>query len=117
MELNKVKKYLQNYLDFVATPRFNQEPNEDGIESFVVQEILKGSYQPPIFHIFLDSTPIVNLPSMSTKSKLKDLEKDIQDFIKMFSINFKVKVHLNKKPVFRGNETPKPFWGTQNKRK
>lgn len=104
MELSKLKEYLQNYLEIVAIPRFNQEPNEDGIESFVVHDILKGSYQPIIYHIFLDSVPVVNHVSMATKSKLRDLEKDIHDFMKMFSIISRVKVHLNKRPVFKSGK-------------
>ena len=104
MELEKLKEYLQNYLDSVAIPRFNKEPNENGIESFQVHDIVKGSYEPIIFHIFLDSIPVVKHPFMSTKAKLRDLEKDIHDFMKMFTAVKRVRVHLNKRPVLKPNK-------------
>ena len=106
MEISKLKKYLQNYLDSVATPRFNEEPNSDGIESFVVYDVLKGSYQPPIIHVFLDSLPTdKNTFSPDTKDRLRRLESDIKDFIKMFTIKNPVKVHLNKRPLFKSGRT------------
>lgn len=105
MELNKLKEYLQNYLDTVAIPRFNQEVNDDGITSFVVNDILKGSYQPQILHVFLESVPWVNRPQTSTKARLRILERDIHDFIKMFAVKNPVKVHLNKKPVLKSGKS------------
>jgi hypothetical protein len=105
MNIEKLKKYLQQYLDSVVTPRFLQDPNEDGIESFSVHDILKGSYTPPIIHVFLDSVPIINHPSNSTKTKLRQVERDIHEFIKMFAISNPVKVHLNKRPTFGKGKT------------
>jgi hypothetical protein len=106
METSKLKTYLQNYLDTVAIPRFRDEPNSDGIESFIVYDVLKGSYQPPIIHVFLDSLPSdKNKFSLDTKDKLRRLESDIKDFIKMFTIKNPVKVHLNKRPLFKSGKT------------
>jgi hypothetical protein len=101
MKLEKLKEYLQNYFDTVITPRFLEEPNDDGIESFTVYNVVKGSYQPPIIHVFIDSLPINNHPLDSTKSKLRQMETDVKDFIKMFSVKNPVKVHLNKRPLFK----------------
>ena len=100
MKLEKLKGYLKNYLDTVITPRFLEEPNDDEIESFTVYDVVKGSYQPPIIHIFIDSIPVKNHTSNSTKLKLRQVETDVKDFIKMFSVKPPVKVHLNKRPLF-----------------
>ena len=101
MKLEKLKEYLQGYLDNVVTPRFLTEPDVSGIESFTVHDILKGSFQPPIIHVFLDSLPVVNTPLSSTKIKLRQVEADIKDFIKMFSLKNPVKIHFNKRPLIK----------------
>ena len=101
MKLEKLKEYLQDYLDSVVTPRFLTEPDVSGIESFTVHDILKGSYQPPIIHVFLDSLPVINTPLSSTKMKFKQVETDIKDFIKMFSLKNPVKIHFNKRPLIK----------------
>lgn len=105
MELSKIKEYLQNYLDSVAIPRFMDEPNDDGIQNFEIYDILKGSYQPPIIHVFLHSVPNVKYPSDTTKVKLRQLEKDIEGFMRMLSIKFPIRTHLNKVPVFKSGKT------------
>jgi hypothetical protein len=96
MDLEKIKNYLQTYLDDVLTPTINRElvGEEDEPITLTVHALRKGSYQPPIFHIFIDIDP--NWQG----SLLKRLEKDIEDFIKIFSIKNKVKVHWNKRPLF-----------------
>ena len=96
MDLEKIKNYLQTYLDDVLTPTINKElvGEEDEPITLTVHALRKGSYQPPIFHIFIDIDP--NWQG----SLLKRLEKDIEDFIKIFSIKNKVKVHWNKRPLF-----------------
>ena len=111
MEIEKVKKYLQTYLDDVISPNMNQElvGEEDEPIKMNVFQILKGSYQPPIYHAFIDIEP--NWEG----SYRKKIENDISDFMKILSINNKLKVHWNKRPSFKGSETPKPFYGTQEK--
>ena len=96
MDLEKIKNYLQTYLDDVLTPTINRElvGEEDEPITLTVHALRKGSYQPPIFHIFIDIDPNWH------GSLLKRLEKDIEDFIKIFSIKNKVKVHWNKRPLF-----------------
>ena len=90
MDLEKIKNYLQTYLDDVLTPTINKElvGEEDEPITLTVHALRKGSYQPPIFHIFIDIDP--NWKG----SLLKRLEKNIEDFIKIFSIENKVKVHF-----------------------
>jgi hypothetical protein len=96
MDIEKIEKYLQNYLDDVLTPMINNElvGEEDEPIRLTVNSVRKGSYQPPIFHVFVDIDP------NWTGSILKRLEKNIQDFLKIFSIRNKVKVHWNKRPLF-----------------
>ena len=111
MEIEKLEKYLQTYLDDVISPNMNQElvGEEDEPIKMNVFQILKGSYQPPIYHAFIDMEP--NWEG----SYRKKIENDISDFTKILSINNKLKVHWNKRPKFKGSETPKPFYGTQEK--
>jgi hypothetical protein len=96
MDLEKIKKYLQTYLDDVLTPTINKElvGEEDEPITLTVHALRKGSYQPPIFHIFIDIDP--NWKG----SLLKRLEKNIEDFIRIFSIRNRIKVHWNKRPLF-----------------
>ena len=101
MNLDKITIYLQNYLDSVVITRVNDEfPSEDNDVpvKMEVHKILKGSYQPAIYHVFIDVEP----PS-TLKSSLKKAEADIADFFKIFSINNRIKVHWNKRPSFKNN--------------
>ena len=96
MDLDKVKDYLQTYLDDVITPDINRElvGEEDEPITLTVNALRIGSYKPPIFHIFIDIDP--NWKG----SMLNKLEKNIEDFVKIFSISNRVKVHWNKRPLF-----------------
>ena len=97
MDLDKIKEYLQTYLDEVITPNINEElvgEDDEPIKMNVFQ-ILKGSYQPPIYHAFIDIEP--NWEG----SYRKKIENDINDFFKIFSINNRIKVHWNKRPSFK----------------
>jgi hypothetical protein len=99
MTPDRIKEYLQNYLDNVIIPKVNREfPSEenDGPLKMEVHKILKGSYQPTIYHVFIDVEP----PS-TLKSSLKKTENDIDDFFKVLSINNRIKVFWNKRPIFK----------------
>jgi hypothetical protein len=89
MNLDRIKEYLGNYLNSVLIPKINT----DEPISMNVNDVLKGSYQPPIYHVFIDIEPHDTL-----KSTLKQTESDIADFFKIFSINNRIKVHWNKRP-------------------
>ena len=91
MELDRIKEFLQDYLDTVVLPVSNAERNEP--LTMNVKSILKGSYQPPIIHVFIDVEP-----HTTTKMSLTGIEKDISNFFQVFSINFRVKIHWNKSP-------------------
>lgn len=109
MDSERLKGYLQNYLDTVLTDRLNQKLEENNSEpvSVEVHSVRKGSYQPPIYHVFIDTEPIIKKtygmkPFFSMI--LSSFEKDVSDFFKVLSINNKVKIHWNKRPLFN-NET------------
>lgn len=105
MKIDRLKKYLENYFDTVINPKFLEKPNDDGIESFLVYDIVKGSYNPPIIHVFVDTIPITNHPLKSTKKVLSEVENDVKDFMTMFSLKNPVKIHINKRPLFKPNKT------------
>ena len=105
MDLEKIKDYLQNYLNDVILPNINTD--ESLVEPIImnVTDVLKGSYQPPIYHVFIQVEPHDIL-----KSSLKKSEGDIANFFKVFSINNRIKVHWNKSPVSKNSS----FYGTQD---
>lgn len=107
MNLEKIKSYLQVYLDDVISPKINKElvGEEDEPIKMDVFQVLKGSYQPPIYHIFIDIKPNWD------GSYRKKIENDITDFMKILSINNKIKVHWNKRPASKDSE----LHGIQNK--
>jgi hypothetical protein len=107
MNLEKIKNYLQVYLDDVISPKINKElvGEEDEPIKMDVFQVLKGSYQPPIYHIFIDIEPNWD------GSYRKKIENDITDFMKIFSINNKIKIHWNKRPASKDSE----LYGIQNK--
>ena len=96
MDIERIHGYLQQYLDDIITPTINRElvGEEDEPISLTVYTLRMGSYNPPIFHAFIDIDPNWN------GSILKRLERNIEDFMKIFSIKNKVKVHWNKRPAF-----------------
>ena len=100
MNLEKIKSYLQVYLDDVISPKINKElvGEEDEPIKMDVFQVLKGSYQPPIYHIFIDIEPNWD------GSYRKKIENDITDFMKILSINNKIKIHWNKRPAFRDSQ-------------
>ena len=101
MDTDKIEKYLQAYIDNVIVPKANKElaseENDEPIKMKVFQ-VLKGSYQPPIYHAFIDIEP--NWEG----SYRKKIENDISDFMKILSINNKIKVHWNKRPALKDSE-------------
>jgi hypothetical protein len=98
MDTDKIEKYLQAYIDNVIVPKANKElaseENDEPIKIGVFQ-VLKGSYQPPIYHAFIDIEP--NWEG----SYRKKIENDISDFMKILSIPNKLKVHWNKRPALK----------------
>ena len=97
MEIEKLEKYLQTYLDDVISPYINKElvGEEDEPIKMNIFQILKGSYQPPIYHVFIDIEP--NWEG----SYRKKIENDVNDFMKILSIPNRLKIHWNKRPEIK----------------
>lgn len=93
MNIERIHKHLQNYLDTVVVPNHNESSGEP--ISFTVFGLRLGSYNPPIFHVFIDVDP-----KETRKMSLSGVEKDIVNFLKIFSIDNRVKIHWNKRPLF-----------------
>ena len=98
MDTNKIEKYLQAYIDNVIVPKANKElaseENDEPIKMKVFQ-VLKGSYQPPIYHVFIDMEP--NWQGSYTKK----IEGDVIDVMKILSIPYRIKIYWNKRPSFK----------------
>jgi hypothetical protein len=76
MNIEYLKSYLQNYLDDVIIPYINgQLSSYEETIKMNLYDIVKGSYQPPIYHIFIDVVPHDIL-----KSDLKKTESEISPF-------------------------------------
>lgn len=93
MDIERIHRYLQSYLDSVVLPKHNEARNEP--ISLSVYTLRLGSYNPPILHVFIDVNPS-NTPKMS----LSGVERDIVNFLKIFSLDNKIKVHWDKRPMF-----------------
>jgi len=104
MDEDRIKRYLQTYLDSVITLRVKQDLPEGKEVKFYVHNVLKGSFNPPMIHVFIDTEPesFVMKRWDARVLKHKSVEKDIEDFFKLLSIKNKIKIHWNKRPVFRG---------------
>lgn len=105
MDLERLKEYIQNYLDTVISPKVNSTNDEIGVKpiTFSVYVVKEGSYQPRIIHIFLDTEPEIrksNFLKPWAKIMTSRVEKDLESFLKIFSITDKVKIHWNKRPLF-----------------
>ena len=101
MDREQIKSYVQKYLENVIIPNIE---DEDQILDVSVHEILKGSYQPPIIHVFIDTTPNLKPREASNNKKIKKIEREIENFFKYLSIPYKIKVHFNERPVGFDNQ-------------
>ena len=101
MDTEKTKDFLQNYLDAIITPRYNKIRAAMGfnpIEFNVLEIIEEDAWPPQIFHIFLTTKPEIKKGrhlKPHTSLMMTKVEKDISDFLKMFSIDSPIRVHWN----------------------
>jgi len=111
MDADRIKKHLQNYLDSVVTQRVKNDLPEGEDIKFTVHDILKGSFNPPIIHVFIDTEPesFVSKGWDVPTSKYKSVERDVEDFFKLLSIVNKIKIHWNKRPFFKKGKTRNDF--------
>ena len=100
MDSDKIEKYLQAYIDTAIVPKINKEldsEENDKLTKMKVFQVLKGSYQPPIYHVFIDIEP-------NWESYRKKTEIYISDFMKILSIPYRIKIHWNKRPSIKDSK-------------
>ena len=104
MDTEKIKGFLQTYLDTILTPRYSKIRAERGfspIEFNVLEIIEEDEWLPQIFHIYFTTKPIIQngrLLKPHTSYMMNKVEKDIKDFLKMFSIDSPIRFHWNEGP-------------------
>ena len=100
MDSDKIEKYLQAYIDTAIVPKINKElasEENDKLTKMKVFQVLKGSYQPPIYHVFIDIEP-------NWESYRKKTEIYISDFMKILSIPYRIKIYWNKRPSIKDSK-------------
>ena len=97
MEIEKLKKYLQVYLDEVITPRINNElvGEDDEPIKISVYKINFGESNPNRINFFLDMDP-----DWSKGSYINQINLDISRFFRMFSVDKNLHIYWNKRPLF-----------------
>jgi hypothetical protein len=97
MEIDKIKKYLQVYLDDVIIPELNSElvgENDQPI-NVTIYKINYGEANPNRLNVFLDMDPDWSKGSFTHK-----INSDISSFFRMLSVDKNLHIYWNKKPLF-----------------
>jgi len=96
MEIDKIKKYLQLYLDDVITPEINNElvGEDDGPIKLSVHKITYGNANPNRINFFLDMDPDWTKGSYTYK-----INKDISSFFKMLGLDNSLHIYWNQRPL------------------
>ena len=97
MEIEKLEKYLQTYLDDVITPQLNNElvGEDDEPISVTIYKINYGEANPNRINFFLDMDP-----DWSKGSFINVINSDISSFFKMLGIDKDLRIYWNKRPLF-----------------
>lgn len=95
MNIEHVKKYLQVYLDDVIIPQANMVGvgDEDEPLKITIDDIFVGELNPNRINFFLKMEP-----NWSKGSYTRVINKDIENFFKMLSIDKDLHIYWNKKP-------------------
>ena len=97
MVIDKIKKYLQVYLDDVIIPELNNElvgENDEPI-NVTIYKINYGESNPNRINFFLDMEPDWSKGSFTHK-----INSDISSFFKMLGIDKNLHIYWNKRPLF-----------------
>ena len=97
MEINKIKKYLQAYLDDVIIPELNSElvgENDEPI-NVTIYKINYGEANPNRLNVFLDMDPDWSKGSFTHK-----INSDVSSFFRMLSVDKNLHIYWNKRPLF-----------------
>lgn len=97
MNLDKIEKYLQVYLDTVISPKINDElvGIDDEPIKFSVYKITIGEANPNRINFFLDVDA-----DLSKGGYIHLINSDISRFFKMLGIDKNLHIYWNKRPLF-----------------
>lgn len=96
MEIDKIEKYLQVYLDDVLTPEINDElvGEDDEPIKLTVHKITYGIANPNRINFFLDMDPDWSKGSFTHK-----INMDILSFFRMLGIDKSLHIYWNVRPL------------------
>ena len=97
MNIDKIEKYLQVYLDDVIEPKINNELVGDDDEpiKITVHKVRYGEENPNRVAFFLDIDP-----DWSKGSFINVINSDISSFFKMLGVDKDLRIYWNKRPLF-----------------
>ena len=97
MEIDKIKKYLQVYIDDVITPEINSElvGEDDEPIKITIHKVNFGEANPNRINFFLDMDPDWSKGSFTHKINL-----DISGFFRMLGVDKNLHIYCNKRPLF-----------------
>ena len=97
MNIDKIEKYLQVYLDDVITPEINNElvGEDDEPIRITIYKINFGESNPNRINFFLDMDPDWSKGSFTNK-----INSDISGFFRMLGVNKNLHIYWNKRPLF-----------------
>ena len=97
MNIDKIEKYLQVYLDDVITPEINNElvGEDDEPIRITIHKINFGEANPNRINFFLDMDPDWSNCSFTNKIK-----SDISGFFRMLGVDKNLHIYWNKRPLF-----------------
>jgi hypothetical protein len=97
MDLKKIEKYLQRYIDDVLEPQINDElvGEDDEPIRITVYKVTFGEANPNRINFFLDMDPDWSQGSITHRINL-----DISRFFKMLGVDKNLHIYWNKRPLF-----------------
>jgi hypothetical protein len=97
MDIDKIEKYLQTYIDDVIEPQINNEltGEDDKPIKITVYKINYGEANPNRINFFLDMDP-----DWSNGSFTNRINSDISNFFRMLGIDKNLHIYWNKRPLF-----------------
>jgi hypothetical protein len=97
MNIDKIEKYLQVYLDDVITPEINNElvGEDDEPIRITIHKINFGEANPNRINFFLDMDPDWSNGSFTNK-----INSDISRFFRMLGVDKNLHIYWNKRPLF-----------------
>jgi hypothetical protein len=96
MDIDKIEKYLQTYLDEVISPEINSElvGEDDEPIKLTIYKITFGEANPNRMNFFLDMDPDYSKGSITNRINL-----ELSRFANMLGIEKNLHVYWNKRPL------------------